>query len=94
MAKPAYQVTCHTPDDSDPDRRIEGLGGPGAGQPWWHPIDYLIEGIEAGAYDLWTVAPTGESVWVMVAVLNGRQYLKTEADGVEPNNLLALQRCR
>lgn len=33
-------------------------------------------------------------VWVEVATRNGRQYLKTEADGVEPNNLLALPRCR
>lgn len=94
MAKPAYQVTCHTPDDSDLDRRIQGLGGPGGGSPWWREIDYLISGIESGAYDLWTVAPDGTSVWVIVATRNGRKYLKTEADGLDPNNLLALPHCR
>lgn len=93
MAKPTHQVTCHKPDDSDPDRRLEGLGGPGGGG-WYRDIDFLIEGLESGAYDLWTVAPTGESVWVEVAVRRRRKYLKTEADGVEPNNLLALPHCR
>ncbi|WP_442958006.1 DUF3892 domain-containing protein [Phenylobacterium sp.] len=92
-SKPAYQVTCHTPDDLDPDRRIEGLGGPGNGKQWWLPIDELISGIERGAYDLWTVTPERQSVWVVVAVRNGRKYLKTEADGLEPNNLLALRHC-
>lgn len=93
MTKPAHQVTCHTPDDADADRRLEGLGGPGGGG-WYRDIDFLIEGIEAGTYDLWTVAPDGQSVWVEVAVRNRRKYLKTEADGVEPNNLLALPHCR
>ena len=90
---PHYQVTCHKPDDSDPDRRLEGLGGPGGGG-WYRDIDYLIAGIEAKAYNLWTTTPQGKSVWVVIAVRNGRQYLKTEVDGIEPNNLLALQHCQ
>lgn len=92
MAKGQHQVTCHTPDNSDPDRRIQGLGGPGGGG-WYRDIDTLIRGIEGGDYDLWTVAPTGESVWIIVDERNNRKYLKTEADGVVPNNLLALRHC-
>lgn len=88
----AYQVTCHTPDDQDADRRIQGLGGPGGGG-WWHDLDYLIQGIENQTYRLWITDQRGDSVWVIVAERRGRKYLKTTSDGIEPNNLLALQRC-
>jgi Protein of unknown function (DUF3892) len=85
------RITCHKPDNQDADRRIQGLRGGGG---WYRNIDQLIAGIEAGTYRLWTVAPSGKSVWVIVAKRgNGRKYLKTEADGVEPNNLLALPHC-
>lgn len=88
-----YQVTCHTPDDADPDRRIEGLGGPSGGG-WYRDIDFLIAGIEAGTYRLWTTDTNGRAVWIEVATRNRRKYLKTTSDGIEPNNLLALPRCR
>lgn len=89
-----FQVTCHKPDNSDPDRRLQGLGGPNSDGGWYRDIDYLIAGIEAGAYKLWTVDSRGNSVWVTVAQRHtGRKYLKTLADGIEPNNLLALPRC-
>lgn len=97
MAGQAYRVTCHTPDDSDPDRRLQGVGGTGIkgteGEPWWLPIDDAISGIEAGLFELWTVDQKGNSVWVLVDQRNGRKYLRTESDGVEPNNLLALNPC-
>lgn len=93
MATDTYQVTCHKPDNTDPDRRLQGLGGPG-GNGWYLPIDDLISGIESKTYRLWTTTPAGESVWIEVKQRrNGRKYLKTEPDGVEPNNLLALPRC-
>lgn len=66
-----HQVTCHQPDDSAPHRRILGLGGPGGGG-WYKDEDYLIAGIEAGLYKLWTVAPDGKSVWIVVASREGR----------------------
>jgi hypothetical protein len=93
MATPAFQVTCHTPDGSDSDQRIDGLGGPGNNSPWYREIDDLIYGIENDQYKLWTIAPEGHSVWVVIAKRNNRKYLKTEADGIEPNNLLALPHC-
>ena len=88
---PNYQVTAHRPDNADADRRLQGLGGSG----WYNDIDSLIAGIESKIFRLWTTTPDGKSVWVKVEVRprTGRKYLKTEADGVEPNNLLALPRC-
>jgi Protein of unknown function (DUF3892) len=85
-----FQVTCHKPDNADRDRRIQGLGGPSG---WYRDIDTLIDGIESGSYRLWAVDTNRNSVWVIVAERNWRKYLKTESDGIEPNNLLALRAC-
>lgn len=92
---PNHQVTHHRPDDSDADRRIEGLGGPDAttGGLWYQDIDYLIEGLESGDYELWTVDQEGNSVWIVVDQRNGRKFLRTTSDGIVPNNLLALPHC-
>jgi hypothetical protein len=86
-----FQVNCHKPDNTDPDRRIQGLGGKGSSQ-WYRTIDHLISLIEGGD-KFWTVDPQGNSVWIIIATRNGRKYLKTTADGIEPNNLLALPVC-
>lgn len=86
-----FQVNCHKPDNDDPDRRLQGLGGPADGG-WYRPIDVLISLIENGDR-FWTIDQKNNSVWVVVASRNGRKYLKTEADGLEPNNLLALPHC-
>lgn len=92
-----HQVTCITPDGSDPDQRIDAIGGAtgngNGGGPWHLDIDRAIAGIENGTWSFWTTA-NGRTVDVVVATrTNGRKYLKTTADGYEPNNLLALPRC-
>ncbi|PCI04329.1 MAG: hypothetical protein COB78_08395 [Hyphomicrobiales bacterium] len=86
-----FQVNCHKPDNDDPDRRLQGLGGKGKTQ-WYRGIDMLIELIESGD-KFWTTDEKGKSVWIEVHSRNGRKYLKTESDGIEPNNLLALPHC-
>jgi len=85
-----YQVTCITPDGSDTDRRIDRLGGPG----WNESIDDVIGFIKRGEHRFWTVAEV-KSVWVEVRKhpTSGREYRATEADGVQPNNLLSLPDC-
>ncbi|WP_324748811.1 DUF3892 domain-containing protein [Sphingomonas sp. LY54] len=84
------QVTCHTPDNNDMDRRIQGLGG-----AWgWKGIDTLIDEIQRGTNRYWTTAH-GRSVWVVAQrhPQSARLYLTTEGDGYPPNNLLSLSRC-
>jgi len=84
-----YQVTCITPDGNDSDQRIDAIGGSG----WKFSIDDAITKIENKTYEFWTYA-AGYSTDVVVAKrANGRKYLKTVADGIEPNNLLALPTC-
>lgn len=78
---------------TDPHERIQNVGGvnPDGGM-WKLSVPEAITGIESGKWKFYTVGG-GKSVWVVVAVHNGHKYLKTEADGVHPNNLLALPEC-
>jgi hypothetical protein len=44
--------------------------------------------------DDYSLSRGGRTVLLVVAIHLGRKYLKTEADGVTPDNLLALPECR
>ena len=82
--------------NADADRRIDSIGrtsGGTGGGGWCIKLDVAIKGIEDGKWRFWTSA-NGKSVWVIIAKRNGKKYLKTEADGDEPNNLLSLPRCK
>lgn len=86
----SLQITCITPDGRDADQRIDAVGGSG----FYHLIDDAIRYIENRTNSYWTMV-NGRAADVIVAVRpNGRKYLKTTADGYEPNNLLALPNCR
>lgn len=92
-----HEVTCIVPDGVDADQRIDKIGGRvggvDGGGPWSLLIDDAISGIESGKWSFWTQGG-GRVANVIVAVRpDGRKYLKTDADGIEPNNLLALSRC-
>ncbi|MGD9538438.1 MAG: DUF3892 domain-containing protein [Alphaproteobacteria bacterium] len=89
------EITCIVPDEADDDRRIATLGGSSgrqSGGRWKLTLDDAIDGIEAGRWAFWTNRG-GRPANVVVATRNGRKYLKTEADGVEPDSLLRLPRC-
>lgn len=84
-----YYATCHTPDNYDADRRIQGLGGPVMG---WLTIDTIITMIDQG-HTFYTSPPFGNGQLIVTATRNNRRYLKTVADYIEPNNILSLPRC-
>ena len=73
----------------DPHERVSHLGATSTHGVTVYTQEQLIEWIEAGEHSFYVGRPGG-SVWVEVASRNGRKYLKTRADGSEPNNLLAL----
>ncbi len=54
--------------------------------------EQAIGDIESRKYDFFTRGG-GKVAAVIVAVHLGRIYLKTEADGIRPDNLLALPEC-
>jgi hypothetical protein len=87
------EIQCITKRDrQNPHERIESVGGRHNGKPWTLAEDRAIAGVENGTWSFWTKGG-GRVANVVVAKHLGRKYLKTEADGVEPYNLLALAAC-
>jgi hypothetical protein len=62
-----------------------------AGGCW--PEGSMIARIESRQESFYTLV-NGQRADIIVAVHNGRKYLKTTADGYAPNNLLNLADCR
>jgi len=84
------QVTCinKRPSHYNPHERIQYIGGSG----WKHSENDAIRWIKSGQ-ESYYVSVSGRPTDVIVASHEGREYLKTTADGYAPNNLLALPEC-
>lgn len=93
MAKKNARVSCINKDDRyDPIERITHIGGV-ADRRWKITQPHAIELIESGEWGFY-VNERGQTVWIVVATSRfGNKYLKTKADGEEPNNLLSLPEC-
>jgi hypothetical protein len=92
MAK--HEITCiNKADRQNPHERIQNVGGTRAsGVRFKITQPAAIAEIERG--EQFFVHRAGRTVNVIVATHNGNKYIKTEADGVQPDNLLALPECR
>ena len=90
------QIKCiNKTETQNPHERIRGVGGTNAdGTQWKLSEDKAIAAIEQGRYSFYVARPVGERVSVVVArSAYGNKYLKTQADGEQPNNLLSLPEC-
>lgn len=92
------QVSCIVkhPSHYDPHTRIKELGGMHNGKYWHLPEATIIAELEKPAVERkWNFFTNvgGHSVWVVVAVHEGRKYLKTQPDKHPENNLLNLDDC-
>ena len=91
----AIQVECINKSDRyNPHERIKNIGGVNPnGTRWKLTQQQAIEGIESGKYEFF-VSVDAKPVRVIVAISqHGNKYIKTEADGEQPNNLLSLPEC-
>jgi hypothetical protein len=92
----AIQIKCINKSDRyNPHERIRAVGGTNAdGSRWKLSEPDAMMAIENGRYSFYVERPPGDSVWVIVArSAQGNKYLKTQADGEHPNNLLSLPEC-
>jgi len=90
----SVQISCiNKRQHYNAHERIQNVGGVGAnGVRWKYSEAEAIRDIKAGTYSFY-VNVNNRVVWVVIATHNGREYLKTEADGYAPNNLLNLGEC-
>lgn len=89
----AKQVQCiNKRPREDAHRSIRNIGGVANGRRWKLTEAEAIKKIEAGTSSFY-VRQGNRRVEVVVAQRNGQKYLKTVADGIRPNNLLALPEC-
>lgn len=88
-----YRVMCRMKHDKY--ERITEIGCVDAGGSQ-HRFgeDEAISLIENRHAEFYVERPIGHRVKVIVAIHEGRKYLKTEADGEKPDNLLALPSCK
>lgn len=87
------QVSCIVKRDrQNPHERIQAIGGLHNGSRWQMDEDHAIRSIKRGEYDFY-VSRGGRTVDVIISIHNGREYLKTVADGYSPDNLLSLSSC-
>ena len=90
------QVRCiNQSDRPNPDERILFIGGTSAdGSLWKLSQQEAIAEMECGRWRFFVGRPGQDSVWLVVAVSPlGNKYVKTEADGEQPNHLLSLPEC-
>ncbi len=94
----AQNVQIHCINKSDrynPHERILRIGGINQnGTRWSMSQEKAIADTQSGTYKFYVAVSPQKSVWVIVATSPyGHLYLKTEADGDQPNNLLELPEC-
>jgi hypothetical protein len=90
-----HEIGCINKSDRyNPHERIQNVGGRnGDGTAWKMSEDDAITGIETGKWSFY-VSKQGRTVDVIVALsAHGHKYLRTVADGLQPDNLLNLPEC-
>jgi hypothetical protein len=91
----SHEVLCIRKSDRlNPHERIVSIGGRNDdGTNWRLSQEEAIHGVESGKW-LFYARRGGHVVNVIVSLSRfGNKYLKTQADGEQPDNLLSLPEC-
>ena len=91
-----HRVDCvRKTDRGNPHERIHSIGGKNPdGSRWQLDEPTAIAKIKNGTYSFYVERPAGHIAEIIVARSRyGNEYLKTVADGEQPDNLLSLTEC-
>lgn len=82
-------------DRQSPYEAIEQVGGTNSdGSRWKQSQKQTVQEIDSGEWEYYAEGGNVRRVKVITATSRfGHRYIKTEADGEEPNNLLSLPTC-
>lgn len=92
----SVQIKCiNKSNRMSPHERITYLGGINQDGSHWRLLqEQAIRGMKDGTWSFFVERPGGHRVAVVIArSASGHEYFKTEPDGEQPNNLLALPEC-
>lgn len=94
-----YYVICINkhPSHSDPHRRIQYIGTNETRGASFYSIRWTVEQVIAAIRrgdTFYSTDARGDLVRVIIATHLGHEYVKTENDGIRPDNLLAKPECR
>jgi hypothetical protein len=91
----AVRVGCiNKTNRTSAHERIHNIGGVNPnGTRWKLSEPDAITGLKDGRWQFYVERPTGHTARVVIAKRVGHEYLKTDADGEQPDNLLALPEC-
>ena len=89
------QITCISKTGRhDAHELIKAVGGGLPGRRWKYTQEDAIAWTEDGTFVYYVINQEGRELNVIVARSQyGHKYLKTEADGEQPDNLLNLPEC-
>lgn len=94
MAQPLRVSCINKTNRSSAHERILNIGGVNPDRTLWKMAESrAIQGIKDGTRSFYIERPAGHITWIIVATRLGSEYLKTEIDGEQPDNLLALPEC-
>ncbi|HTV32993.1 MAG TPA: DUF3892 domain-containing protein [Methylocella sp.] len=92
MSEPVQIKCISRTEKMSPHERMTHVGGEDSG-PWTMTVAEAVRKIESGETSFFVLAHRKTLAVIVATGPSGKKYLKTEADGEQPDGLLRLPEC-